>query len=197
MMTILGWCSSIHISEFGTNNRWNRMRGTSVKTYSVSIWYSVLTIQRSIAIDPLGLCRQIQEWGQYTLLSSLGSRVLEDTKFKKSSTEQYFQTYPANLEQCWGQGGGGYLQYELYQSLGVLFNGKISHWRMYLEGKLPEWVINFHEISLDDLSINKLMSCTILQNQIVRHFSVTITYWPTQYFDNLMLWMIAQIEISG
>ena len=107
MMTNLGWCSSIHISKFGTNNRWNRMRGTSVKTYSASIWYSFLTIQRSIAIDPLGLCRQIQEWGQYTLLSSLGSRVLEDAKFKKSSTEQYFQTYPANLEQCWGHGGGG------------------------------------------------------------------------------------------
>ena len=166
MMTSLGWCSSIHISEFGTNNRWNRMRGTSIETYSASIWYSVLTIQRLIAIDPLGLCRQIQEWGQYTLLSSLGSRVFEDAKFKKSSTEQYFQTYPANPEQRWGHGGGGggggYIHYEQYQSLDILFNGNISHWGMYLEGKLPEWVITFGEISLDDLSINKLMTCSIL-----------------------------------
>ena len=164
MMTSLGWCSSIHISEFGTNNRWNRMWGTSIKTYSASIWYSVLTIQRLIAIDPLGLCRQIQEWGQYTLLSSLGSRVFEDAKFKKSSTEQYFKTYPANPEQRWGHGGGGggYLHYEQYQSLDILFNGNISHWGMYLEGKLPEWVITFGKISLDDLSINKLMTCSIL-----------------------------------
>ena len=44
---------------------------------------------------------------------------------------------------------------------------------MYLEGKFPEWLVTFGEISLDDLSINKLMSCSIL-NQIVQHSSVTI-----------------------
>ena len=146
MMTSLGWCSSIHISEFGTNNQWNRMRGTSIKTYSASIWYSVLTIQRLIAIDPLGLCRPIQEWGQYTLLSSLGSRVFEDAKFKKvqqSNISRPIQQTLNSVEATGGGGGGGgcYLHYEQYQSLDILFNGNISHWGMYLEGKLLEWVI--------------------------------------------------------
>ena len=44
---------------------------------------------------------------------------------------------------------------------------------MYLEGKFPDWNVTFGENSLDDLFINKLMSCPIL-NQIVQHFSVTI-----------------------
>ena len=162
MMTSLGWCSSIHISEFGTNNRWNRMRGTSIKTYSASIWYSVLTIQRLIAIDPLGLSRQIQEWGQYTLLSSLGSRVFEDAKFKKSSTEQYLQTYPANPEQRWGHGGGGggglhplwavpksgYPFQWKYLSLRYVFGGKITWMGYNFWRNFPGWP--FHQ-QIDDL----------------------------------------------
>ena len=45
---------------------------------------------------------------------------------------------------------------------------------MHLEGKFPEWVATFEKISLDDLSINKLMSCPILNqtmdNMLLIHF---------------------------
>ena len=171
------------LSKFGTNNRWNRMRGTSIKTYSVNIWYSVLTIQRLIAIDPLGLCRQIQEWGQYTLLSSLGSRVFEDSKFKKSSTEQYFQTYPENLEQRWGHWGrggrglppfwavpkSGYPFQRKYFSLRYVFGGKITWMGYNFWRNFPGWP--FHQ-QIDELlhSIKSNSAAFQCHNNLLTHW---------------------------
>ena len=159
MMTSLGWCSSIHISKFGTNNRWNRMRGTSIKTYTVSIWYSVLTIQRSIAIDPLGLCREIQEWGKYTLLSSLGSRVFEDAKFKKVQQSNISRPTQQTLNSVQAMGGGllpplwavpksGYPFQRKYLSLRYVFGGKITWMGYNFWRNLPGWP--FHQ-QIDEL----------------------------------------------
>ena len=70
-------------------------------------------------------------------------------------------------------------------SLGIFFYEKLSNWSMYLEGKFPEWGVTFSEIPLDDLSINKLMSCANL-NQIEQHFCGAIIH-TTEYFDDFLL----------
>ena len=55
---------------------------------------------------------------------------------------------------------------------------------MYLEGKFPEWGVTFGEISLDDLSINKLISCPIL-NQIAS--ATFYCYHNTDLLNILMI----------
>ena len=57
----------------------------------------------------LVLCRQIQEWGQYTLLSSLGSRVFEDAKFKKVQQSNISRPTQQTLNSVEATGGGGWL----------------------------------------------------------------------------------------
>ena len=63
-----------------------------------------------------------------------------------------------------------------------------------MKGKFPEWGATFGETPLDDLSINKSMSCSTL-NQTEQHFCGTIIL--TEYFDDFMLYVVAEIELPG
>ena len=72
---------------------------------------------------------------------------------------------------------GVHLHYEQYGDVPQVWVSFITKNSLievcFLRDKFSEWGVTFREIFLDDLSINQMISCSIL-NQIVQHFSITI-----------------------